>query len=228
MKGENVDFFVAKALFQALSGFRGYPKAGPGEDHFVEAFQSSVVSVAHARAVVASFDGLMPTIREIRDQAFNLRPQFETTVDQRKQWEAEYGPPDAMWSSNLVQELTGKAAKMDPAERKRQHGEERRAMLWQAIRDSLYYTEGPGGSRPDGFWMQAAEKHQRNHPAEVAAFRVELCESGWEKLMAYDWAKGTFPPAAKLATVSAAPGPITQEDINRELRAQGREAGDGE
>ena len=56
MKGENVDFFVAKTLFQALSGFRGYPKAGPGEDHFVEAFQSAVISVAHARAVIASFD----------------------------------------------------------------------------------------------------------------------------------------------------------------------------
>ena len=77
MKGENVDFFVAKALFQALSGFRGYPKAGPGEDHFVEAFQSSVVSVAHARAVVASFDGLMPTIRRsnfsIRDRVMRFK-----------------------------------------------------------------------------------------------------------------------------------------------------------
>jgi hypothetical protein len=227
MKGEDVDFSVAKALFQSLSGFRGYPKPGPGEDHFVEAFQFSVVSVAHARAVIASFDGVMPTVREIRDSAFNLRPQFETTVDQRKEWEAKYGPPDPMWSANLVSTLAGKP---DPIARNRQHQEERRAMLWQAIRDSLYYTEGPGSGRPSDFWQAAAEGQKRNHPDEVAAFRLELQQSGWDNLMAYDWAKGSFPPAARRQVASGAvvvlEHPVTAEDVQREMRAQGREPGD--
>lgn len=227
MKGEDVDFSVAKALFQALAGFRGYPKAGPGEDHFVEAFQSAVVSVAHARAVIASFDGIMPTIREIKDSAFALRPQFEVTVDQRKEWEAKYGKPDPMWSQNLVNELAGKV-RVDPAERRILHDQERRAMLWQAIRDSIYYTEGPGATRPFGFWMESAEKHERNHPNEVAAFRKELQDCGWLDLMEYDWARGKFPPAAqrRILPSPVRPGGITQADINRELRAQGREPGE--
>jgi hypothetical protein len=235
MKGEDVDFSVAKALFQALSGFRGYPKPGPGQDHFVEAFQSSVVSVAHARAVIASFDGVMPTVREIRDSAFNLRPQFETTVDQRKEWEAKYGPPDTAFSRRIRQmagTATDKPAPADPETIRRQYAEEKRCMLWQAIRDSLYYTEGPGGRGPDQFWGAAAEKHKRNHPAEVAAFRAQLAESGWDVLMQVDWLK-SMPVSPVRRAVSQKPvavleRPITAEDVNRELRVQGREPGDDE
>ncbi len=242
MKGENVDFSVAKALFQALSGFRGYPKPGPGEDHFVEAFQSSVVSVAHARAVIASFDGVMPTVREIRDAAFNLRPQFETTVDQRKEWEAKYGPPDPMWSANLIDKLASKSAKLDPIERKRQHLEDRRAMLWQAIRDSMYYTEGPGkidldnilGAKERGFsrrfWREAAQRNAANHPVEVALFRIELEASDWKTLMAFNWEKGSPAPAPirETGAVAVLERPITQADIDAELRRAGRQPGDGE
>jgi hypothetical protein len=227
MKGEDVDFSVVKALFQSLSGFRGYPKPGPGEDHFVEAFQSSVVSVAHARAVIASFDGDMPTVREIRDSAFNLRPQFETTVDQRKEWETKYGKPDPGFSDRVRDAAMG-ATVIDPAKRKRQHAEERRAMLWQAIRDSIYHTEGPG-SRLDQFWAAAAEKHKRNHPAEVAAFWLQLQQSGWDVLMAVDWQK-SMPksPVPQRAAVAALEHPITQADIDSELRKAGRQPGDGE
>jgi hypothetical protein len=229
MKGEDVDFSVAKVLFESLSGFRGYPKPGPGLDHFVEAFQSSVVSVAHARAVIASFDGDMPTIREIKDQAFNLRSQFETTVDQRKEWEAKYGPPDPMWSGRFMNGAMGTSIpKIDPVDRKRQHVEESRAMLWQAIRDSLYYTEGPGARGPDGFWHDAAEKHKRNHAAEVTAFRIQLMESGWDVLMAVDWLK-TMPKAPiRQGAVAVLERPITQADIDAELRNKKRESGDGE
>jgi len=244
MKGEDVDFSVAKALFQALSGFRGYPKPGTGEDHFVEAFQTSVVSVAHARAVIASFDGDMPTIREIKDAAFNLRPQFETTVDQRKEWEALYGPPDPVWSAGLVDRLAGRSPTLDPQARKRQHGEDRNAMLWQAIRDSIYYTEGPGkieldnllGAKERGisrqFWREAAKRNLENHAVDVALFRIELEQSDWKELMRFDWQKGRPAPAAVLerkpASVAVLERPITQADIDRELRAQGREPGDGE
>lgn len=240
MKGEDVDFSVAKALFQSLSGFRGYPKPGAGEDHFVEAFQGSVISVAHARAVIASFDGEMPTIREIKDQAFTLRSQFETTVDKRKEWEAKYGPPDPAWSRALVQSI---AVKLDPQARKRQYVEQARAMLWQAVRDALYYTEGPGKVELDNmlgekdrnfsrrFWRESAQWLKKDHAAEVAAFRLELEASDWKDLMRFNWEKGAPAPAAvlhKTAAVAVLDHPITQADIDRELQAQGREPGDGE
>jgi hypothetical protein len=251
MKGEDVDFSVAKALFQALSGFKGYPRPGLGEEHFVEAFQASVVSVAHARAVLASFDGVMPTIREIKDSAFNLRPKFENTVDQLKEWEAKYGPPDPMWSANLIGKLVAKSGKTDPLEksgktdpleRARRHAEERRAMLWQAIRDSLYYTEGPGKIEVDNmlgrdernfsrkFWREAAQRNKENHPVENALFRIELEASSWKELMKFNWESGPPAPAPVRQVASGAVAvldhPITAEDVQRELRAQGREPGD--
>jgi hypothetical protein len=242
MKGEDVDFSVAKALFQALSGFKGYPRPGLGEDYFVEAFQASVVSVAHARAVLASFDGVMPTIREIKDSAFNLRPKFENTVDQLKEWEAKYGPPDPMWSANLIGKLVAKPGKIDPSERARQHAEERRAMLWQAIRDSLYYTEGPGKIEVDNmlgrdernfsrkFWREAAQRNEEKHPVENALFRIELEASSWKELMNFNWESGPPAPAPVRQVASGAVAvlehPITAEDVQRELRAQGREPGD--
>jgi hypothetical protein len=221
---------VAAALFEKLSGFRGFPKPGIGKVRFVQVFQQSVISVDHARAVIATFDDQMPTLREIRDTAYTLRSKFEPPVDQRQQWEKEYGPPDLEWSQRFAEGATATALTVDPAARKRQHQEERRAMLWQAIRDSLYYTEGPGSGRPSDFWQTAMEKHKRNHPDEVAAFRLELQQSGWDNLMAYDWAKGSFPPAARRQGASGAvvvlEDPITAEDVQRELRAQGREPGD--
>lgn len=92
-----VAFSVCKATFRDLSGFRGYPKEGPGEDHFVKAFQAAIVSVDHGRAVVNSFTGReSPTIQEIRDSAFNLRSQFQPPEDLKAAWEAEYGKPAAV------------------------------------------------------------------------------------------------------------------------------------
>jgi hypothetical protein len=108
--------------------------------------------------------------------------------------------------------------------------DQKRAMLWQAIRDSIYYTEGPGSNgQPDRFWSPAMEKHNRNHPAEVAAFRIQLAESGWPVLMAVDWLK-SMPVMARpqRAPVAVLEKPVTQKDIDAELRRVGRESGDGE
>ena len=84
---------VAKALFRKLAALRGYPPVGPGEDHFIDMFQMACISVEHAKAIVLSFDGIMPTIREIRECAYSLRPRFESTVSAREQWERDCGPP---------------------------------------------------------------------------------------------------------------------------------------
>src|ERR1017187_7085305 len=97
---------VAQALFEQLSGFRGFPKPGLGKDRFIQVFQQSVISVDHARAVIATFDDQMPTLREIRDTAYTLRSKFEPPIDQRGQWEKEYGPPDLEWSQRFAEGAT--------------------------------------------------------------------------------------------------------------------------
>jgi hypothetical protein len=224
---------IARSFLRQLSGFRGYPRDSAGEGRFVEVLCEVSISVEHALAITWAFEENFPTIREIRDTALNLRAKFEAKVDQKKEWESKYGKPDLAWY-NRISNATNT-----------NYAEERRAMLWQAIRDSIFYTETPMGradlARIDDkderinafkFWRQAAKRNQRDHPTEVEAFRAELEQSGWDELMVYDWAKGEFPPCAVAPSTTGAVAvlerPITAEDINRELRAQGREAGDGE
>jgi len=85
---------VAMAILRSeLAGFRGYPASGAGEDRFARELATISLSVDHARAVAAAFDETFPTIKELRDQATNLRPKFERPEDMTKQWEAEYGAP---------------------------------------------------------------------------------------------------------------------------------------
>lgn len=223
---------VATGLLRRLSGFKGYPR-GDGEGRFIEVLCEISLSVEHASAVVASFEGEFPTIREMRDTAFGLRPRFELKADQRREWEAKYGKPDPAFSRRI----RGAAGA--------NHVQERQAVLWQAIRDGIFYTETPMGrldlssiddkdERVNAFklWRQWANMNNHDHPAEVKAFRKELAQSSWDELMAYDWARGNWPPAAlravPAAAVAALANPITAEDVNRELRAQGRESGDGE
>ena len=222
---------VARAFLRQLSGFRGYPKDSAGEGRFVEVLCEVSISVEHALAIIWAFEENFPTIREIRDTSLNLRVKFEAEIDQKKEWELKYGKPDLEWSNHISIATNANYAAG------------RRAMRWQAIRDSIFYTEPPMGredlARIDDrderinafkFWRQVAKRNQRVHPTDVEAFRAELEQSGWDKLMVYDWAKGEFPPCAVATTgaVAVLERPITAEDINRELRAQGREAGDGE
>lgn len=82
------------------------------------------------------------------------------------------------------------------------HRETLRSMFWQAIRDSLYYTETPMGraelTRIDDegerinafkFWKDAAKRHYRDRADDVASFRAELAQHGWPALMEFDWMK---------------------------------------
>lgn len=247
----NVQREVGRAMLRQLSGFRGYPKAirlsdgnfdAQGEGRFVDCLCEISLSVEHALAIIESFDSEFPTIREMRDVALNLRPRFERKADERKEWESKYGPPDPAFSAGILGAAIASTS-FDPAARKRQHEDERRAMLWQAIRDSIYYTETSDGRRELAeiddkderinafkFWRLAANRNEKNHPAEFTAFRAELAEKGWDALMQYNWARGTFPPTARRREINSAPipGAITQSDINRELRAQGRMREPGE
>jgi len=227
-----VQLEVGKALLGHLQGFRKAP-VGNGVNRFTEVLCECSISVEHATAVVDSFDDEFPTLRNIRDTAYNLKPRFEAKTDQKKEWEAKYGKPDPAFSRRI----TGAAGA--------NHVQERRAILWQSIRDAIFYSEFPLArldlSKIDDkderinafkFWKKAAVNNQRNHPAECAAFREELERSSWDELMVYDWARGDWPPSA-LVPVAVIPGPvlanpITQADIGRELERVGREAGDGE
>lgn len=98
-----VHYTVGKTILRQLSGFRGYPKEGPGEDYFVNALCECSVSVAHAQAIIAAFDQDFPRLAEMRETAHNLRVKYEPQVDQRKEWEKQYGPPQAFDTSAFQQ-----------------------------------------------------------------------------------------------------------------------------
>lgn len=240
----NLQRDVGRALLRQLSGFRGYPK-GEGESRFIDVLCEVSLSVEHALGIVEAFDGDFPTIHEMRDTALNLRPKYEPKKpDQMEQWEKQYGKPDPAWSVRFQEKAAGAVPSVDPKERKRLHAEEKRVMLWQAIRDGIFYSETPMGRQELAqiddkderinafkFWRQAAQRNERNHASEVAAFREQLQNTGWDELMVYDWANGEFPPAARQSAsgaVAVLEKPITEADIRRELRAQGRDSGDGE
>jgi hypothetical protein len=225
-----VQLEVGKALLGNLRGFRKAP-VGDGFNRFAEVLCECSISVEHAMAIVETFDYEFPTLRDIRDAAHNLRPRFDAKVDKKKEWEAKYGKPDPAF----LRRITGATGA--------NYVQERRAILWQSIRDAIFYTETSMGRQDLAsiddknerinafkFWKQAAVNNQRNHPVEVASFCEQL-DSNWDELMAYDWVRGDWPPSA-LASVALAPvalaNPITQTDVDRELGRVGRESGDGE
>jgi hypothetical protein len=86
---------VALGLIQFhLSGFRAYPPSEAGEKVFARGLQECCVSVAHAEAVLKSFDQSFPTLKELFDTAHNLREKFLPPEEPLKQrWEREYGKP---------------------------------------------------------------------------------------------------------------------------------------
>jgi hypothetical protein len=205
-----VVYSVGAAILRRLSGYRGYPKAGPGEDTFIHALCGCVVSVVHANAVVDSFTETFPTVRGIRDVALNLRPRFEPQTSEKEQWEKKYGKPDPDWSRNLI---AGS------------HEQNKRRMLWQCIRDAVYYTEGPGkfrlGQIEDwrerkadiAFWNHQMKRMCKDHGPGLATFREELATRGWEDVMKEDWASEA--PVVALPPAQEFFKKIEQADIDR-------------
>jgi hypothetical protein len=203
MKSPDVNIEICLSLIREfLSGYRGYPPTESGERRFAFALQENCISVGHARAVLQSFDEVFPTVRQIHDAAFGIRPQFEPADDQRREWERQYGKP-VPFNTAPADEL---------------------AMKWQAIRDTLYYTEGPGASSDQGFWERAhdVECHpQTGHLDTVVFVRQQVAEMGWPAIMALASSPASFPytdrrvlgrrPLRGLVPVGA---PITQSDID--------------
>jgi len=169
-----------------LSGFRGYPNSEAGEKVFARCFQECCVSVAHVQAVLNSFDDEFPTLREIITTANNLRSQFEPLNSSLEEWEQQYGKPQA-FSIDVPDRLT---------------------LHWQAIRDALYYAEGPGrnklGTQSHGFWQQALERDTREWPQAVMDIRTEADALDWDEIMAREKPPEGFHAAAKDLTMWSA------------------------
>lgn len=138
------------------------------------------------------------------------------TPEQKAELRAQYGPPDPAFKEKLLAVPT-----------LAEHKGMRKAVLWQAVRDSVYYTEGPGKIELDNklgreersasraFWRQAMDKHNRDHAADIAAFRLELEQHGWDELMKFDWTKTVTSEGEPQRKIEGpAPRLITQADID--------------
>jgi hypothetical protein len=200
-----------------LSGFKGYPNSEPGERTFGRHLSGCAVSVGHAEAILEAFTQEFPTVQELRDAAANLRKKFQPAEDPRVKWEREYGKPDTGWSQALLNQP---------------HQVGLRVVLWQSIRDSLYYTSGAG--QASDFWGGALQHHRKEHAASHDYVWSQIVEQGWQPLMSatademIELSKGMpYQPPQYRAPGAMPVSVITQADIERaerevrEQRAQG-------
>jgi len=161
----NVDVILA-LMREQLAGFRGYPNSPLGEMNFAKRMQAVAVSVHHAAAIFATFDVEFPTAREIEDVAVNLLPQFKPKEQTYAEWERQYGKPQKF--------------DLDPPDKQ--------AMHWQAIRDALYYVEGPGraklSAKEQEYWQEALRVDTRDWADSVLDVRAEADTYGWDEMMA--------------------------------------------
>ena len=209
MNRASVGLTICQSLIEEfLNGYRGYPDSDAGVKNFARALQASVVSVGHARATLESFDEFFPTKKQINDTAWNLRPKFENTEENREEWARLYGkprnhvlPPDAQ------------------------------SLHWQAIRDMLYYTDGPGedelGELVNGldrinsklFWADARVRAFRDHADTIEFVGRQIGAMGWTLIMMLTASPAPFPYTSEKYTrhASLVPvgAPITQADIDR-------------
>lgn len=190
-------------LRRYLSGFKGYPKNDiAGEKRFAEALQDNALSVEHLEATLKTFEDFFPTVRQIRDVAFGLRPRYEAEVDNRKEWAREFGPPQAFAPPGQM------------------------AMHWQAFRDMLYYTEGPARDMKClAYWEEAMRRALDpkigNHGDSIAFIRAQAHAMGWGAIMELKASPVPFPYKNPLDEMkrarhfAQAAAPITQSDIDR-------------
>jgi hypothetical protein len=199
-------------LKRYLSDFRGCPRTPAGWNRFAEALQLSAVSVEHLEAILKTFDEEFPTVRQINDVSMNLRPRYELKEDQRAVFEREYGKPEAF--------------KLYPPDTL--------AMHWQAFRDMLYYTEGPGAGPVTyeqamvGYWGEAVLRAIKMGHGETLDFvREQAREFGWHALMELKDSPVPFPYTSPIdrnrrtrgMAAIAAPA-ITRADIDRAQAAR--------
>jgi hypothetical protein len=217
VKSPDVNLDVCQVLLsEYLEGYRDYPRTAAGVRRFAFALQENCVSVGHVRAVLKSFEEVFPTVRQIHDVAFGLRTQFETQEDTMAEWRRKYGAPSTV--------------AVFPSDRM--------AMHWQAFRDMLYYTEGPGSAELSAiqgkeerandiaFWAAARIRDfdpKWEHADSIAFVRKMVNVHGWPAVMKMTSAPEpmpyTDPNRKKPRQFAQIAAPITQADVQRAEQA---------
>ncbi len=202
MKEPAVNLDIAEMfLTRYLEGFRNFPRTPGGVRRFAEAVQEVSVSVEHLEAILKTFDEDFPTVRQINDVATNLKPRFEVQADSRAELERKYGKPEP-FNKFPVDEM---------------------AMHWQAFRDIVFHTEGPGGDK-HGQWETARMTADQEHPDSMEFVRQIVWDYQWTAVMQMVSPPQPMPytpPAHRRREVRhfahAAAAAIGQADIDRAI-----------
>jgi len=89
-----VVFPIARSKIKGLSALPGFPHLEEGIDRLAQVLQEVAVSLEHADAILATFQDRSPTFGQLREVAYNLKPQFVAPPpDPRIEWERKYGSP---------------------------------------------------------------------------------------------------------------------------------------
>jgi hypothetical protein len=189
---DQLDYEAAFRFARALSTLDGFPRY----DEAIEATASDLVRwclgrviegrvwsaeaqafwlVTEAREHWDKWKGTA-ALRDLFRARFVPEPPASNQARDVKELEKLYGKPDPDWSSKFLKTaLTGNKAK--------DHANQLNEVRYQAIRDSLYYTEGPGRSelgkgqsardrdKAESFWNDAMKHHNEKHADDVAFFR---------------------------------------------------------
>ena len=189
-----------------LEGFRGYPDTEGGRRRFAECLQSNAVSVEHLEAILSTFEDYFPTVRQIHDVAWNTRAKFEPAEDTVAEWARIYGKPQAF----------------------DKHPPDALALHWTAIRDMLYYTEGPGEGKGGDGWDTARLYDLKHHAETVEFIRQQVRELGWKAMRELAASPVAFPyknprhgdRPSKLPVLTPVGAPLTQADIESAWQAR--------
>ena len=99
---------VALSLIRSLSGAEGYPFHYEGEMRYAKVLSGCCVGYSHALAVVEEFETGFPSIEQIRNVAWRLKPQFDPKCRLAPQFDpADRVPPG--WSRDLLVGLESKS-----------------------------------------------------------------------------------------------------------------------
>ena len=154
---------VATALVnEYLRGLPGDPQITEAYDRLIAAVSALAVSVDHARSALECFQENFPSPRELKDTLYNLTARFqEPERTPARDFSQDPESNGAEFRDQVVRTLRGDFA-----------GSLEELKI-SAVRNMLYYTEGPGKSEPHDrkYWEQEVHHTLRDFPGLVAAVR---------------------------------------------------------
>lgn len=173
-KKTNIKEKPAGDQIYAFATCGNFPKERAGLEALATALESAAQATGLTMSSIVdecvSSSAWCPTPFDLRQVAVSMKQQLRESREGSKhaEWYRLYGPPQPAFSSGLLEELLGR--EKSPQER-------REAIRDQAIRDTLYCTEGDGRELGDReFWAAARKKHLRDNLEHVNRIREE---GGW-------------------------------------------------